>query len=133
MKRKLIFTLVGLALAMTGAYAAEDTVKDTLVTVKSVATSPAGLIKGQISGVRVSSIDGASNGLQNVNIRGLNTLRGDSQPLWIVDGAIIGSNINQNLNAFYLAGGKTINGDKLPDYSGQSYTYPIGNFGWLNP
>lgn len=133
MKRKLIFALVGLALAMTGANAAEDTVKDTLGTVKSVAASPAGLIKGQISGVRVSSIDGASNGLQNVNIRGLNTLRGDSQPLWIVDGAIIGSNINQNLNAFYLAGGKTINGDKLPDYSGQSYTYPIGNFGWLNP
>ena len=133
MMQKRIFAVVFLLMAMTVASAAEDTVTDTLGTVKSAATGPAELLRGQISGVRVSSTDGGENGLLNVNIRGLNTLRGDSQPLWIVDGAIIGSSINQNLNAFYLDGGKTINGDKLPDYSGKSYTYPIGNFGWLNP
>lgn len=100
---------------------------------KPVATSPASLLKGELSGVRISAVDGNPNGHLNVNIRGLNTLRGDSQPLWIVDGAVIGSGINRNLNAFYLAGGKTINGDKLPDYSGRSYAAPLGNFGWLNP
>ena len=112
---------------------AKSIVVDTLGGTKSVAASPAELLKGELSGVRVSSVDGSPNGLYNVNVRGLNTLRGDSQPLWIVDGAVIGSSINQNLNAFYLTGGSTINGDKLPDYSGRSYTYPVGNFAWLNP
>lgn len=118
---------------MAGNMSAEVMVTDTLGGVKSIASSPAEIIRGEISGVRVSAIDGSPNGLLNVNLRGLNTLRGDSQPLWIVDGAVMGSSINQNLNSFYLTGGKTINGDKLPDYSGRSYTTPVGNFGWLNP
>lgn len=100
---------------------------------KSIATSPAELLRGKMSGVRVSATDGNPNGHYNVNIRGLNTLRGDSQPLWIVDGAVIGSYVNHNLDAFYLSGGTTINGDQYPDYSGRSYTSPVGNFGWLNP
>ena len=112
---------------------AQSVVVDTLGGVKSVAASPAELLKGELSGVRVSAVDGSPNGLYNVNVRGLNTLRGDSQPLWIVDGAVIGNSVNQNLNAFYLSGGSTINGDALPDYSGKSYTYPLGNFAWLNP
>ena len=106
---------------------------DTLGTAKSVASSPAELMKGKLSGVRVSALDGNPNGHQNLNIRGLNTLRGDSQPLYIVDGAVIGSSVNHNLNAFYLSGGTTINGDQLPDYTGQYYTSPLGNFNWLNP
>lgn len=112
---------------------AENIVIDTLGTAKSVATSPAELLKGKLSGVRVSALDGNPNGHQNLNIRGLNTLRGDSQPLYIVDGAVIGSSVNQNLNAFYLSGGTTINGDQLPDYTGKYYTCPLGNFNWLNP
>lgn len=99
---------------------------------EEVAASPAELMKGKFSGVRVSAVDGAPDGLYNVNIRGLNTLRGDSQPLWIVDGAVIGTAVNDYLDAWYLSGGKTVNGDRLPDYSGRSYTAPIGNFGWLN-
>lgn len=112
---------------------AQDTVADTLGGAKSIASSPAQLLKGKLSGVRVSSVDGSPNGHLNVNVRGLNTLRGDSQPLYIVDGAIIGSSVNHNLNAFYLSGGETINGDKLPDYSGEYYTSPLGNFNWLSP
>lgn len=106
---------------------------DTLGGIRSVATSPADLIRGEISGVRVSSVDGGANGFQNVHVRGLNTLRGDSQPLWIVDGVVMGSSANDNLDAFYLSGGLTANNDVLPDYSGQAYTSPIGGFGWLNP
>ena len=112
---------------------AGDIVKDTTDFDRNVASSPAELLKGEISGVRVSSLDGNPNGAFNVNIRGLNTLRGDSQPMWIVDGAVIGSSVNHNLNAFYLNGDITINGDLLPDYSGRSYTAPVGNFRWLNP
>ena len=133
MNQKRILAVICLLSSMAAHLAAGEIVTDTLGTVKSVATGPADLIRGEISGVRVSSVDGRPNGQLNVNIRGLNTLRGDSQPLFIIDGAIIGSSLNHNLNAFYLNGGTTINGDKLPDYSGRSYTSPVGNFGWLNP
>ena len=111
---------------------AKTVVVDTLGGAKSIAASPADLLRGEVSGVRVSALDGSPNGHINMNIRGLNTLRGDSQPLYIVDGAVIGSSVNHNLNAFYLSGGTTINGDQLPDYSGKYYTSPLGNFNWLN-
>ncbi len=101
--------------------------------VRSIVSSPAELIKGELSGVYVSATDGNPHGLQNVHVRGLNTLRGDSRPLWIVDGVVIGSSANDNLDAFYLSGGLTANNDLLPDYSGEAYTSPIGTFGWLNP
>ncbi len=106
---------------------------DTLGGVRSVATSPAGLLRGELSGVRVSSVDGSLDGLLNVYVRGMNTLRGDSQPLWIVDGVVMGSSANDNLDAFYLSGGLNANSEPLPDYSGRAYTSPVGGFGWLNP
>lgn len=112
--------------------AANDNLKDSLEVRKAVSNSPAELLRGEISGVRVSNIDGSPNGSVNTNIRGLNTLRGDSQPLWIVDGVVIGSSIHQNLNAFYLSGGVDASGTELPDYTGKSYSAPLGNFRWLN-
>jgi TonB-dependent SusC/RagA subfamily outer membrane receptor len=133
MNPKRILAVICLLSLMAVQLAAGEIVTDTLGTVKSVATGPADLLRGELSGVRVSSVDGSPNGQLNVNIRGLNTLRGDSQPLFIVDGVMIGSTLNNNLNAFYLNGGLTINGDQLPDYSGRSYTSPVGNFAWLNP
>lgn len=125
-----IFSLLSFPVA---ALSAKDIVTDTLGTVKAVAKTPAELLKGEVSGVRISSIDGNPNGELNVNVRGLNTLRGDSQPLWIVDGAVIGNSVNQNLNAFFLSGGYNSAGIALPDYSERSYISPLGNFGWLNP
>ncbi len=112
---------------------AEEHPTDTLGTARAVVQTPAELLRGEISGVRISSLDGSPNGATNVYIRGLNTLRGDSQPLWIVDGVIINASVNQNLDAFYEKGSINSNGDLMPDYSGRSYTSPIGNFGWLNP
>lgn len=133
MNSKRILAVIGLLSLPAALMNAGDIVKDTTDFDRNVASSPAELLKGEISGVRVSSLDGNPNGAFNVNIRGLNTLRGDSQPMWIVDGAVIGSSVNHNLNAFYLNGDITINGDLLPDYSGRSYTAPVGNFRWLNP
>ena len=103
------------------------------IVLSQTASSSASYMSGRHSGVRVSGIDGNPNGAMNLYVRGVNTLRGDSQPLWIVDGAVIGSSVNQNLNAFYLTGGKTINGDKLPDYTGKSYASVLKSMGWLNP
>ena len=115
MNLKQIIAVLCFMTCTVGYMSAEVMVTDTLGGVKSIATSPAEIIRGEVSGVRVSAVDGSPNGLLNVNLRGLNTLRGDSQPLWIVDGAVMGSSVNQNLNSFYLSGGRTINGDKLPD------------------
>ena len=84
------------------------------------ATSPAELIQGTISGVRVSSVDGNPDGLKNVNIRGVNTFRGDSQPVWIVDGVILGSDIVRNLDGFW-------------QFDEESYTAPLNNIPFLNP
>lgn len=120
-------------LSVPGLLSAQEVIVDTLGGAKSIVSSPAELLKGELSGVYVSATDGNPHGLHNVHVRGVNTLRGDSQPLWIVDGVVIGSSANDNLDAFYLSGGLTSNNGILPDYSSEAYTSPIGSFGWLNP
>ena len=84
------------------------------------ATSPADLIQGTISGVRVSSVDGNPDGLKNVNIRGINTMRGESQPVWIVDGVMLGSDIVRNLEGFW-------------QWGEESYTTPLNTMPFFNP
>lgn len=43
------------------------------------------LLQGQIAGVAVSNV-GAPGGTSKIRIRGTNTLSGDAEPLWVVDG-----------------------------------------------
>lgn len=57
-----------------------------------------------VSGVRVSSIDGTLDGAKNVNIRGLNSLRGNNNPLIVVDGCVVGVAAMENLEAFFQYG-----------------------------
>lgn len=82
-------------------------------------TNPAMLLQGQVSGVRVSSTDGAPGGQLNTNIRGLNSLRGVSEPLWIVDGAILSSSAGDTYQAF-------------ADYGNSSLTAPVSQLDGLN-
>ena len=82
----------------------QTTLTDSLALDKGTAYSPASMLQGQVSGVRVSSYDGTTNGALSTLIRGVNNLRGDSQPLWIVDGAQINATNTQNLNAFWKTG-----------------------------
>lgn len=112
---------------------ARDIVTDTLGVYKAVVDDPAAMLRGEISGVRVSSTDGGLNSACNVNIRGLNTLRGDSQPLWIVDGVVLSSSSRDNLDAFFHKGDNLASDVRLADYSGRSYTAAQNGFGWLNP
>lgn len=44
------------------------------------------VLKGKVSGVRVSSSDGAPGSSQSINIRGTTSLSGDSNPLYVIDG-----------------------------------------------
>lgn len=55
------------------------------------AASPAELLRGQVSGVLVGAYSGNPNEMLNVSVRGVNSLRGDNQPLWIIDGTVLGN------------------------------------------
>lgn len=129
---KRFFALLLLFLA-GGPIWAQDSVKDTLNIGRQSAQSPADLLRGRISGVRVSLTDGNPNGFISTQIRGLNSLRGDSQPLWIVDGVILGNGPKDNIDAFWQRGGITSKGDIIPDYSGLSYTSRLNDLAFLDP
>lgn len=53
------------------------------------AISPDQLLKGRISGIRVSATDGNPLGAVITTIRGVNSMRGNSDPLWIIDGVML--------------------------------------------
>lgn len=129
---KKFITLLLLFLA-GGPIWAQDSVTDTLNIGRESAQSPADLLRGRISGVRVSLTDGNPNGFISTQIRGLNTFRGDSQPLWIVDGVILGSGPRDNIDAFWQRGGFTSKGDVIPDYTGLSYTSRLNDLAFLDP
>ena len=118
MKVKIAITALALSVSLL-AGAKDDVVRDTLQFDRALASNPAAMLQGQISGVRVSATDGSINGPQNIYIRGVNALRGDSQPLWIVDGVIINSSFNQNREAFF-------------NFGEESYSSPINALGGID-
>lgn len=117
--KKIALTIISLALvSLTGARAGDIT-KDTLGIRTAAAGNAAELLRGQISGVRVSSLDGNPVGGVNINIRGINSLRTDNQPLWIIDGSMVSTDLNENLDAFW-------------QYGERSYTAPLNPLAFIN-
>lgn len=116
MNKLYILAILGLILCPPQLSAKKDTA-DSLGIRKAVIQSPAEFLRGEVSGVRVSATDGGSNSINNVFIRGLNTIRGNSQPLWIIDDVVVGHSV----------------GLSAPDYIGSSYLPSVNNMGWLNP
>ena len=106
---------------------------DSLDVAATSARSVTDMMVGRFSGVHVSSIDGNPNNKVMTNIRGINGVRGDNQPLWIVDGVMLSNNVGQNIGAFWQKGGVTTKGDELPDYSQLSYSTPLNDLIFLNP
>lgn len=115
---KIISTV--LLLAFLSLPAAADVVKDTLGIATMTSDNVTELLRGQVPGVRVSAVDNNPNGMLNVNIRGVNSLRTDNQPLWIVDGVMLSPDLNQNLDAFWQLGES-------------SYTSPLSPLAFLSP
>ncbi len=103
MNKRIVTMMVLLAGWLPTLYC-QTTLRDSLSFDKGTASSPASLLQGQVSGVRVSSYDGTANGAISTLIRGVNNLRGDSQPLWIIDGTQVNATNALNLNAFWKAG-----------------------------
>lgn len=50
------------------------------------------LLKGQIAGVVVSAQSGQPGTAQKIRIRGTNTISGDAEPLWVIDGVPLQDN-----------------------------------------
>lgn len=101
MKRYKIF-LLSLLTVSTSAFAeASKVVPDTLGAKQAAAHTLAELLEGEVAGVRVSRTGTSALSPVSVDIRGISTLRGDDQPLWIVDGAIIENASGTNLNPFW--------------------------------
>ena len=94
--------------------------KDTVGVFTMSTDNVASMLLGRIPGVRVSSVDGNPLGNLNVNIRGVNTLRTDNRPLWIVDGVYVSSDISNNQDAFW-------------QYGEKSYTSQINWLQFLSP
>ena len=98
---------------------AQTVVRDSLDFSKASARTFLNMLEGQVSGLNVTATDGNINSALNLYIRGLNAVHSDSQPLVVVDGVILTSSLNQNLDAFY-------------DKDQASYTSPLDNFGFLS-
>ena len=117
---KRYFGLLALAAMFSTAAYAGDVVKDTLGTTASSAKTVEALLQGQVAGVRVWSQDGSPMSASGVSIRGVNSLRGGQQPLYIVDGAILNDSNTKNINPFW-------------QYGDVIYTSPLSQLSFLNP
>lgn len=122
------FLLSGGALTLLG----QPAVRDSLDVEKALSVSPSSLLTGRVSGVHIGKMDGGENGALSTLIRGLNSLRGDSQPLWVVDGVILSNGMSRVPEAFWQKGGVTSQGDAIPDYSGQHYAAALNDFAFLD-
>lgn len=65
-----------------------------------------GALSGKVTGAEVSSYTGAPGGGMSIKMRGVSTINGNSQPLYIVDGVVVNnSSISSGVNAVTAAAG----------------------------
>lgn len=53
-------------------------------------------LQGRAPGVQVTSVSGEPGAPASIRIRGGNSIQGDNEPLWVIDGTIVGQNFNLN-------------------------------------
>ncbi|WP_373519341.1 SusC/RagA family TonB-linked outer membrane protein [Pricia sp.] len=58
------------------------------------------VLQGRAAGVQVTQTSGAPGAGTSIRVRGGNSITGSNEPLWVIDGIIVGTNFNlNNLNA----------------------------------
>lgn len=80
---------------------AQNASVDSLELICPVSGSPEDLISGKVSGLWVSRTDGNPSSAQLTLIRGISSLRGESNPLWVVDGAVLTDTEAQRVDSFF--------------------------------
>ena len=53
-------------------------------------------LQGRASGVQVTQVNGAPGAGTVIRVRGGNSITGSNEPLWVVDGIVVGTNFNLN-------------------------------------
>lgn len=97
--RKVLFVLT--VLLIPCAAFAQNEIRDSLEFGRAGAVAVQDLLAGHVSGVRVNESDEGLNTLRSVLVRGINTLHGSSSPLFIVDGAILSSTSEEQIDMFW--------------------------------
>lgn len=74
------------------------------ISAKDVAQVPVSRVdqalQGRAAGVQITQNSGAPGAGTSIRVRGGNSITGSNQPLWVIDGIIVGTNFNlNNLNA----------------------------------
>lgn len=54
------------------------------------------LLQGRAPGVQVSAVSGEPGAATSIRIRGGNSIQGNNEPLWVIDGVIVGQNFDLN-------------------------------------
>ena len=93
-----IFSVLMLSLTFSSSVYADEVVKDSLGLHSSSSKTVEGLLQGQVPGVRVWSGDGSPISASGISIRGINSLRGSSSPVFIVDGVVIAASNTRNID-----------------------------------
>lgn len=115
-----IFSVLMLSLTFSSSVYADEVVKDSLGLHSSSSKTVEGLLQGQVPGVRVWSGDGSPISASGISIRGINSLRGSSSPVFIVDGVVIAASNTRNI-------------DPLWQYDDQGYASALSQLSFLNP
>lgn len=92
--KKLFFIICLTAVAL-------DVSAQNIVTDSLPSSSVSSLMQGKVAGVRVASADGSPLTAPHVSIRGINSLRGNPEPLYVVDGSPLGGTIYQHVAPFH--------------------------------
>ena len=87
-------------LSVTAVYGHRQ-VADSIGLVRSLSNSTQDMISGKVSGVGVSNTDGSYISGKMLNIRGINSIRTNNQPLYIIDGIRISADVNKHVDAFW--------------------------------
>lgn len=82
-------------------------VTDTLGFDKMAGVEISDLFRDRISGVRVCGTDGTPMEWKNIDIRGINTVRLDNRPVYIIDGVMIETSSFDIFNPFWRGEGAT--------------------------
>ena len=117
MKKIYAYLLLILAPVLAGA---QNAVSDTSDFRAMISASVVDMLRGEVPGVRVSSTDGNPLGLMNVNMRGVNSICTDNQPLWIIDGVEVAMDLGRHVDGFW-------------QYGEEGYSSGINPLLFLNP
>lgn len=71
--------------------------------------SPVAALQGKVAGVEIRQSDGGMFGATKIQIRGASTLKGNNQPIYVIDGVILDNSTSGNTTMDWDAGNNNAN------------------------